>query len=95
MKTEVIIIFHPKEDNDMDRKTALIEFIKNEVMRNKNAKLDENEDLLSAGILDSLAILQLVAFIEDQFGIKIPDEDVVFENFQSINALTAYLENYR
>lgn len=79
----------------MDRKTALIEFIKNEVMRNKNAKLDENEDLLSAGILDSLAILQLVAFIEDQFGIKIPDEDVVFENFQSINALTAYLENYR
>ena len=79
----------------MDRKTALIEFVKNEVMRNKNAKLDENEDLLSAGILDSLAILQLVAYIEDQFGIKIPDEDVVFENFQSITALTSYLENYR
>ena len=77
----------------MDRKTALIEFVKNEVMRNKNAKLNENEDLLSAGILDSLAILQLVAFIEDQFGIKVPDEDVVFENFQSINALTAYLES--
>ena len=79
----------------MDRKTALIEFVKNEVMRNKNAKLNENEDLLSAGILDSLAILQLVAFIEDRFGIKVPDEDVVFENFQSINALVAYLEQYR
>ena len=78
----------------MDRKTALTEFVKNEVMRNKNAKLDEDEDLLSAGILDSLAILQLVAYIEDQFGIKIPDEDVVFENFQSINALNAYLEKY-
>jgi len=79
----------------MDRKTALIDFIKNEVMRNKNAKLDENEDLLSAGILDSLAILQLVAFIEDQFGFKVPDEDVVFENFQSINALNTYLDNHR
>jgi acyl carrier protein len=78
----------------MDRKTVLVEFIKNEVMRNKNAKLNEDEDLLSAGILDSLAILQLVAYIEDQFGIKVPDEDVVFENFQSINALTAYLERY-
>ena len=78
----------------MDRKTALIEFVKNEVMRNKNAKLNEDEDLLSAGILDSLAILQLVAYIEDQFGIKVPDEDVVFENFQSINALVAYLEQY-
>jgi acyl carrier protein len=75
----------------MDRKTALIDFIKNEVMRNKNAKLDENEDLLSAGVLDSLAILQLVAFIEDQFGVKVPDEDVVFENFQSINAIDMYL----
>jgi len=78
----------------MDRKTALIEFVKNEVMRNKNAKLNEDEDLLSAGILDSLAILQLVAYIEDQFGIKIPDEDVVFENFQSINSLSSYLEQY-
>jgi acyl carrier protein len=79
----------------MDRKTALIDFVKNEVMRNKNARLDENEDLLSAGILDSLAILQLVAFVEDRFGVKIPDEDVVFENFQSINALNTYLERYR
>jgi acyl carrier protein len=79
----------------MDRKTVLTEFVKNEVMRNKNAKLNEDEDLLSAGILDSLAILQLVAYIEDQFGIKVPDEDVVFENFQSINALTAYLEQYK
>lgn len=78
----------------MDRKTALIEFIKNEIMRNKNARLNEDEDLLSAGILDSLAILQLVAFIEDRFGIKVPDEDVVFENFQSINALVTYLEQY-
>jgi acyl carrier protein len=78
----------------MDRKTVLVEFVKNEVMRNKNAKLNEDEDLLSAGILDSLAILQLVAYIEDQFGIKVPDEDVVFENFQSINALTSYLERY-
>jgi acyl carrier protein len=78
----------------MDRKTALMDFIKNEVMRNKNAKLSEDEDLLSAGILDSLAILQLVAYIEDQFGIKIPDEDVVFENFQSIRSLSAYLERF-
>jgi acyl carrier protein len=78
----------------MDRKTALMDFIKNEVMRNKNAKLSEDEDLLSAGILDSLAILQLVAYIEDQFGIKIPDEDVVFENFQSISSLSAYLERF-
>jgi len=75
----------------MDYKTALIEYIKEEIMRNRNAKLDADTDLLSAGILDSLGILQLVAFIEEKFGVKIPDEDVVFENFQSVNALVSYL----
>jgi len=77
----------------MDRKSTLTEFIKQEIMRNPKAKLSDDEDLLSAGILDSLAILQLVAFIEDRFGIKVPDEDVVFENFMSISTLTKYLEN--
>jgi len=76
----------------MDRKTALSNYIKNEIIRNPKANLGDDEDLFSAGILDSLAILQLVAFVEDNFKIKIPDEDVIFENFQNINALAGYLE---
>jgi acyl carrier protein len=75
----------------MDRKALLAEYIKNEIMRNKNAKLDENEDLLSSGILDSLAILQVVAYIDKTLGIQVPDEDVVYDNFKSIRALTEYL----
>ena len=78
----------------MDRKTALLEYIKDEIMRNRNARLSEDEDLLSSGILDSLGILQIVAFIEKTFGIRIPDEDVVFDNFQSVNAMAAYLQRY-
>jgi acyl carrier protein len=76
----------------MDRKAAIAEYIKNEIMRNKNAKLDYDEDLLSAGILDSLAILQLVAYIEKALGIQVPDEDVVYDNFKSVNALVEYLQ---
>jgi len=75
----------------MDHKTILMDYIKNDIMRNRNAKLNEDDDLLSSGILDSLGILQLVAFIEKTFGIRITDEDVLFENFQSVNAMTAYL----
>ena len=78
----------------MDRKAVLIEYITNEIMRNKNNKLDENEDLLSSGILNSLAILQLVAYIDETFGIQVPDEDVVYENFKSIHSLTNYLANF-
>jgi acyl carrier protein len=78
----------------MDRKAVLTEYIKNEIIRNKNARLDENEDLLSAGILDSLAILQLVAYIEKALGIQVPDEDVIYDNFKSISALVGYLQRF-
>lgn len=79
----------------MDRKSALSSYIKEEIMRNPKANLRDDEDLLSAGILDSLAILQLVAFIEERLKIKVPDEDVVFENFQSIDSLSHYLETQK
>ena len=78
----------------MDRKTILMEYIKNDIMRNRNAKLSEDDDLLSSGILDSLGILQMVAFVDKTFGIQIPDEDVVFDNFQSVNSLVGYLQQY-
>ena len=78
----------------MDRKTILTEYIKDEIMRNSKAMLSEDEDLLSSGILDSLAILQLVAFIDETFGIVMPDQDVVYENFNSIKALDSYLQQY-
>lgn len=83
-----------QEEIKLDRKAAIAEYIKNEIMRNKNARLDNSEDLLSAGILDSLAILQLVAYIEKAFSIQVPDEDVVYDNFKSVDALGAYLQQY-
>lgn len=78
----------------MDRKSLLTEYIKNEIMRNGKAELAEEDDLLSSGILDSLAILQLVAFIDETFGIEVPDQDVVYENFNSIKVLDDYLKQY-
>ena len=78
----------------MDRKTAITEYIKKEIMRNPNAKISDDEDLLAAGILDSLAILQLVSYVGESFGIEVPDQDVVYENFVSISALTNYLSQY-
>ncbi|MBE0411264.1 MAG: acyl carrier protein [Anaerolineales bacterium] len=78
----------------MDRKTILTEYIKEEIMRNNKAMLSEEQDLLSSGILDSLAILQLVSFIGETFGIEMPDQDVVYENFNSIKALDSYLQQY-
>lgn len=78
----------------MDKKAVIADYIKNEIIRNRNAQLDENEDLLGAGILDSLGVLRLVAFIDSTFGIEVPDSDVIYENFHSVNAIVEYLQGY-
>ena len=76
----------------MDKETVLLDFIKGEIMHGRNSNITSDENLLESGILDSLGILQLVAFVEKQFGLTIPDKDVVFENFSSIRVLSEYLE---
>ncbi len=76
----------------MDTQMILMDYIKEDLLKGRKMELSPDADLLSAGILDSLGILQMVAFIEERFGYQVPDEDVVFENFVSVEALTNYLK---
>jgi len=76
----------------MDTQTILMDYIKEELLKGRKMDLKPEDDLLSAGILDSLGILQMVAFIEERFGYQVPDEDVVFENFFSVESLANYLK---
>lgn len=78
----------------MDKKVELMEFIKNELLHGRKKDLHDDEDLLSAGIIDSLGILRLVSFIEERFGVQVPDGDVIYENFHSIEAMADYLQKH-
>lgn len=78
----------------MDQKTIIKDFIQTEILHGRNISLKDDEDLLSAGILDSLSILKIVAFVEERFNFSVPDEDVVFDNFSSINALAEYVQQH-
>ena len=51
-----------------------------------------DEDLLEQGIVDSLGVIKLIVFVEDTFGIKIVDEDMVPENFQTLSLLEKFIE---
>ena len=55
-------------------------------------KIDPNESLIANGVIDSLAILQLIAFIEERFGVTIDDSEVTPDNFQTINVMKALIE---
>jgi acyl carrier protein len=53
--------------------------------------LSNDTALLDSGILDSLGLLRLVVFLEEQFDITMGDTDLLPENFASVNAICAYL----
>jgi acyl carrier protein len=53
--------------------------------------LANDTSLLDSGILDSLSLLRLVVFLEEQFGITMGDADLLPENFASVNAICVYL----
>lgn len=47
---------------------------------------------LESGLIDSTGVLELVAFLEEQFHIKVEDEDLIPANLDSIDALTRFVE---
>ena len=51
-------------------------------------------DLFTANILDSFGIAQLISEIEDNFGIDVDPEDIIPENFDTINHIADLLKKY-
>ena len=76
----------------MNVKTAIEQFIVDEIMLADNGtKIDPDESLISNGTLDSLGLLRLIAFVEEQFDVEVEDGEVVPDNFQSLNVIEAFL----
>ena len=69
------------------------QFLIEDVFYDKNLKdLGPEDSLLAKGLLDSLSILKTVTFCEEQFGIAIPDEDVLPDHFESVRAIAKLVE---
>lgn len=54
--------------------------------------LDDNDSFMEKGILDSTGILELIFFLEEEFGIQVAENDMVPENLDSITGLLRFLE---
>ena len=49
----------------------------------------------SSGIVDSLGIMRLVSFIEEEFDVEVPEEDLVPEHFQNVSRLAAFVDQLK
>jgi acyl carrier protein len=58
-------------------------------------EVGDDDSFLANGIIDSLGVMQLVNFVESEYGLGVADTDLVPENFDSIARVAAYVERMR
>lgn len=65
--------------------------LENYLFTDDQSELKNDDSFLDQGILDSTGILEIIFFIEDEFKIKIKDEEMVPENLDSVNKIVAFI----
>ena len=72
----------------MDIRTQLLAFIQGELAKNAPDVDVASDSLVETGVIDSVGILKLVTFIEKTFSVKIGDDELLPENFDTLDDVT-------
>jgi acyl carrier protein len=75
-----------------DAQMKVQEFIFKKFPLARKALIRDSDSLLGGGILDSQGALEIVAFLEREFGFTVEDEDLTPENFQSIERIAGFAQ---
>ena len=76
----------------MDEKTVrekLAAFIARELIRDPAYELNDDEGIITGGLMDSFALAELAVYIERQFGVYIPDTDLTVAQMDTLNQMAA------
>lgn len=73
-----------------EKQAKILEFVRS--LNSGNESVDVDTDLIATGTLDSLAVMELVAFLTDEFKIKIAAADITPVNLRTVATLTALVE---
>ncbi|MBQ8249889.1 MAG: acyl carrier protein [Clostridia bacterium] len=71
----------------MDELIALLKKVK------PNVDFENEDGLVDRGILDSLDVISIIAEISDKYGIAIPNDEIIPDNFNSAEALKELLDD--
>jgi len=78
----------------LETKSKLREFItENFLFGSDEDRFKDEDSFLDNGIIDSTGVLELVSYIEEEFGLEVKDEELIPDNFDSLNKLVTYIEN--
>jgi acyl carrier protein len=65
--------------------------VQNALFGSSERSFNDEDSFLEKEIIDSTGVLELVSFVEEQFGIEVGDEELIPDNFDSINKLGEYV----
>jgi acyl carrier protein len=78
--------------SDSEIRAAIHEFfVENFLMGDATLAVRDDESLLEAGIIDSTGMLEMVLFLEQHFGLKVEDRELVPENLDSMERLVQFV----
>jgi len=73
--------------NEIDIKQKLKTYICEEIIKNPDYPLRDDEPLISGGLIDSFSLVHIAVFIEQETGVKIPDTDLSVDIMDTIDAM--------
>lgn len=71
---------------------ALSNFILQRFAKRGTTALQETTSLVKSGWVDSFGVVEIVAFIESEYGVRLPDSEVAPENFENLATIRALIE---
>ena len=74
-------------------RSQIMTFIQSAAQRKGISQVDQDESLIDAAIIDSMGVFRLVTFLEETFGIKISDEEISNDTFESVRTLERFVIN--
>jgi acyl carrier protein len=75
----------------MDVAATIERFLRDEILYGEDRGLDRQSSLIASGVLDSVSLLLLVQFLESTYGLTIGDDDLVPENFETLERIVAFV----
>jgi len=77
----------------MEFKNVIKQFIIDEIIDDGNStEIIDDESLIDNGILDSIAMLKILDFIEEKFSVKVSDDELMPENFETLESMSSLIK---
>jgi len=66
--------------------------LRNYLFSDDQSALDDEVSLMETGLIDSTGVLEIIMFLEDEFGVGVQDEEMVPENLDSVSRIVEFVD---